>query len=428
MASIISAGTTSGTSLNLSADTSGQLELKTGSGSTTAITISSAQLTTIANDATISGLTVGKGLGSVVTNTAVGVSALGANTSGLANTAMGAAVMVSNTTGGYNSAYGRNALGTNTTGSNNTALGYNALVFGTTGGTNTAVGDSALFSNTTADNNTAVGYQAGFSNTTGTITTAIGRQALYANTTGTNNTALGYAMVSNTTGSNNTGIGLGALQSNTTASQNTALGKDAGYTITTGGNNICIGYQAGYGAVGLTTGSGNTLIGYGASTDAAADTNELVILAGTNTTPKGKGSNTGFIFVNNGSSFGGIYQGNNSASWTTTSDRRLKKNIVDNTTGLELINQIRVRNFEYRLPEEVTELDGSNAIDRTGVQLGVIAQEIAEVSSEFVKTESTGVMSVDSDNLTWYLINAVKELKAIVDAQAVRIAELEGAK
>jgi len=111
-----------------------------------------------------------------------------------------------------------------------------------------------------------------------------------------------------------------------------------------------------------------------------------------------------------------MYNGGNTSTWNTISDRRLKKNIVDNNTGLALINQIRIRNFEYRTEDEITELDKSNVIKKPGVQLGVIAQEIAEVSSEFVKTESTGVISVDPDNLTWYLINAVKELKAEVDS------------
>jgi len=48
MASIISAGTTSGTSLNLSGDTSGVLQLASN-GSTTALTISTAQVVTLAN-------------------------------------------------------------------------------------------------------------------------------------------------------------------------------------------------------------------------------------------------------------------------------------------------------------------------------------------------------------------------------------------
>jgi len=83
---------------------------------------------------------------------------------------------------------------------------------------------------------------------------------------------------------------------------------------------------------------------------------------------------------------------------------------------------VRVRNFEYRLPEEVTELDKHCAVPNTGVQLGVIAQELQAVLPDCVKTESTGVLSVDPDNLTWYLINAVKELKAELDALKAKVA------
>lgn len=43
MASIISAGTTSGTALNMTADTSGQLQLATGASATTAVTIDASQ-------------------------------------------------------------------------------------------------------------------------------------------------------------------------------------------------------------------------------------------------------------------------------------------------------------------------------------------------------------------------------------------------
>jgi len=132
---------------------------------------------------------------------------------------------------------------------------------------------------------------------------------------------------------------------------------------------------------------------------------------GANTT--GKGSATGFI----NPSSGGVYQGNNSSSWSTTSDRRLKKNIVDNNEGLDKITAIQVRNFEYRLPEEVdAELKPTDAVNRTGVQLGVIAQELQEVCPDCVKQESTGVLSVDSDNIFWHMINAIKELKAEVDS------------
>ena len=86
---------------------------------------------------------------------------------------------------------------------------------------------------------------------------------------------------------------------------------------------------------------------------------------------------------------------------------------------------MRVRNFEYRLPEEVEELDQTCAVPNKGVQLGVIAQELQAVLPDCVKTESTGVLSVDPDNLTWYMVNAIKDLKTLIDAQAAEIAELK---
>ena len=76
-----------------------------------------------------------------------------------------------------------------------------------------------------------------------------------------------------------------------------------------------------------------------------------------------------------------------------------------------------MRNFEYRLPEEVdAELKPTDAIQKEGVQLGVIAQELQAVLPDCVKTESTGVMSVNSDALMWHMINAIKELSAKITA------------
>ena len=82
------------------------------------------------------------------------------------------------------------------------------------------------------------------------------------------------------------------------------------------------------------------------------------------------------------------------------------------------LNQIQVRNFEYRTEDEIIDFDNpkSAVVEKEGQQLGVIAQELEKILPECVKTQSTGVKTVDSDNLTWYLINAVKELSAKVTA------------
>jgi hypothetical protein len=147
----------------------------------------------------------------------------------------------------------------------------------------------------------------------------------------------------------------------------------------------------------------------------------MVITSGTGGATS-KGGNTGYIVPGTG----GMYQGNNSASWSTTSDRRLKKNIVDNNTGLDAIKQVQVRNFEYKLADEITELPKENVINNKGIQLGVIAQEIQQVLPDMVKEESTGVLSVNPDNMTWYLVNAVKELSAKVEALQTEINAIKG--
>ena len=357
------------------------------------------------SDLTINGQTVGKGGGNVATNTAHGVSALQANTTAAQVTAFGYQAAYSQTNPDGNSAFGYQAMYSNATGANSVAIGRRAAYTATDLDNTVAVGAYSLTSNTTGDNNTAIGKDSLYSNTTASNNTAVGFQALYSS----NRTA--------DTAANNTAIGFQAGYSSTTSTTNTFIGIQAGFYNTTGNSNVMIGSNAGALSVNATTGDGNVYIGGGVRGSAAGNANEIVI--GYLTT--GKGSNTGFINPNGG----GVYQGNNSSSWSTTSDQRLKKNIVDNTDGLNKITAVRVRNFEYRLPEEVEELDQACAVPNTGVQLGVIAQELQAVVPECVKEESTGVLSVDPDNLTWYMVNAIKDLKAIVDAQATEIAELK---
>jgi len=209
-------------------------------GATTASTGAFTTLTS-SSDATLHGLTVGRGAGAVSTNTAVGASALVANTSGDTNTATGFQALTTNTSGASNTAYGVQALRFNTTGGANAAFGRGSLNANTTGGNNVAVGENALTSNTTASNNTAVGYQAGFSNTTGFGNVTIGSLAGYSGTTAQYQTVVGFGALQTSTGSNNTAIGIFALNAATTATNNTAIGPGAGSEITTGSKNTILG-------------------------------------------------------------------------------------------------------------------------------------------------------------------------------------------
>ena len=152
--------------------------------STGAVTIST-------GDLTVYGVTVGRGAGAIVNNTAVGNGALLANTTGGNNTANGFQALAANTTGGNNTANGLQALAANTTGINNTANGYQALLANTTGINNIANGFQALAANTTGASNVANGYQALLATTSGTTNTAIGNSAGSTNTTGANNSFIG---------------------------------------------------------------------------------------------------------------------------------------------------------------------------------------------------------------------------------------------
>jgi hypothetical protein len=168
-------------------------------------------LTVNTGDASIYGVRVGRGLGGISTNTALGNNALNTNTTGSNNTASGQSALYSNTTGYSNTAVGVSALYANTTGYSNVAYGVNALSVNTVGVQNTANGYASLYLNISGDNNTAHGFQALYSNTTGGTNTCYGYNAGNALTTGSNNTIIGS--IAGTAGLSNTVIiGAGATE------------------------------------------------------------------------------------------------------------------------------------------------------------------------------------------------------------------------
>jgi len=192
----------------------------------------SANLLYSGTDLTVYGIRVGRGGSAVSTNTAVGASALAANTSGADNTALGLNALAGNLSGINNTASGRFALTSNTTGTGNTGSGYSSLATNIAGNYNTASGGLSLFSNT-GSYNTAIGYDALNNNTTASYNTALGWSAGYANTTGAANTYIGIrAGVSANTASYNTFVGTGTTDG-------------AGATITTGGKNTILGGYTG---------------------------------------------------------------------------------------------------------------------------------------------------------------------------------------
>ncbi|MCC7240964.1 MAG: tail fiber domain-containing protein [Acidobacteria bacterium] len=165
------------------------------------------------------------GQGSTIPSvTALGGGALGVNTGG-GNTAVGMFALGSNTSGFSSTAMGTETLRSNITGDSNTAMGFQALRTSSTGRRNTAVGAYALYSATSAESNSALGAGALYYNQTGNSNVAVGRNALNQNMLGGSNTAVGSGALSNTTGAGNI-----------------AIGSDAGGNLTNGILNIAIGH------------------------------------------------------------------------------------------------------------------------------------------------------------------------------------------
>lgn len=188
---------------------------------------------TSSNDALINGIPIGKGLGSVATNIAIGQGAL-------ANFVAG--------TNSNNTAIGNNAMFSASSGNYNTAVGSGTLVRNGTGFQNTAIGSFAMFTNGSGSYNTAVGYSA-MQLSTGSFNTAIGNLAMPQNT-GSNNTVIGYqAMLNARSSVDNVSIGQNSLGTARNANYNVSIGSLSLYNASgtgfgTSSYNIAIGYEA----------------------------------------------------------------------------------------------------------------------------------------------------------------------------------------
>jgi hypothetical protein len=411
-------------------------------------------------DASISGLTVGKGGGAVSTNTAVGASALAVNSSGSSNTALGQNALLSNTTGLRTTAIGHNAgytqisadsnvfigdySGYQVTGNFNNSVGRNALYSACTGASNNAFGYSALFSNTSGANNVAIGDNALQANTTASNNTAVGYQAGYTNATGASQTFIGYlaGRTSNpSSGGQNIGVGNAALYSLTTGTSNTAIGPTSGYDITTGSKNTIIGgYSGNQGGLDIRTASnyivlsdgdgnprgvfdssGNFLVG---KTDSTNSTSGVQIYNSSGSTvgrinciKTASGAASALANYYSGTYVGGIDYSNTATSLVASSDERLKENIVEAPQALNKITSIEVVSYDWKH-------------DPTHVEYGFVAQRLNNVYPEAVivgdnNEEIEKTWGVEYGRLTPMLVKAIQELKQIVDTQAAEIAELK---
>jgi hypothetical protein len=366
---------------------------------------------TVTNDATINGVKVGEGGGSIATNTAVGAGALAANTTGANQTTIGYQAGFTNTTGGNFSAFGGQAGYTyNSTTENwgsvfvgfrsgqfTTSGNDNAFVGGfsgrnnTTGSYNVSLGASSLYSNTTANDNVAVGFQAAYTNTVGGQNICIGRAAGYAHNTGDGNVFIGYQAGTATTGSFNS----------------TFVGRGAGNAMTGGTKNTIIGaFTGNQGGLDIRTESNYIVLSDG-------DGNARLYISG--------GTNPNQLFAP------AVY------AWTTASAANVVVtgtggHLVRSTSALKYKTDIRdLESVDISLLRPVRYKSLCNGDDETKDHLGLIADEAATAGFEELVTRGAEgeVEGFQYERLTVVLLKAIQEQQTLITALTTRITALE---
>jgi len=305
-----------------------------------------------------------------------------------------------------NTAVGNGAGNKVTTGFSNTFLGSATGQEVTTGCCNIAIGVNAMTDlPTSSANNVAIGFRAlGVSTTANTGTVAIGMDAL------ANNTANG-----------NVGVGFQAGENNTSGEDNTYLGQFAGFTNITGNDNTFVGDYAGV----YVTGSQNTAVGSSAHADAGD--------AGlSNTTTVGYACNpTASNQVMLGNTSVTDLRCEDTSIAAISSDKRIKKNVVNNKLGLDFLNALRTVTYKKINPADwpaklkEARFKGKDADPRPKddeeTHHGMIAQEVKKVLDEQGisdwrgwREDPNGKQNLAYGALIMPLVKAVQELSAKV--------------
>lgn len=130
------------------------------------------------------------------------------------------------------------------------------------------------------------------------------------------------------------------------------------------------------------------------------------------------GTTTRYVnFINSSNAVAGYIQQNAATTvvYTASSDARLKTNITDSPSTLTIIDNIRVRSYDW--------IDGGSH-----TQFGFVAQELHSYVPDAVYPGSdvdSNPWTIDYGRLTPFLMKAVQELKAENDALKARVEALE---
>ena len=414
---------------------------------------------------TIMGGLAGDALTDADRNVAVGEQALTVDTLGSRSTALGWATLsaqnFTSATDSYNVGVGYFAGGSITTGlyntivgglagdsltdaDRNTAVGMQSLSADTQGSKSTAVGYAALgtqnFTSATDSHNTAVGNEAGVSVTTGLRNTLVGAEAGDGITTGSRNTAVGYQALSGAVddGQYNTCVGTASGLA-TTGEQNTFVGAydphtgGSGAQVTSGSKNTVLGsYNGNQDSLDIRTSDNNCILSDGdGNVKLWISSNRRTFIGGRSTNLAGAVNIAGeigasfkaisFSRTNGGSQVGSIVTNTSTTSYNTSSDYRLKENVVDMTGAIDRVKQLSPKRFNFII-------DADKTVD------GFLAHEAQTVIPESVSGEKDAVddngdidaQGIDQSKLVPLLTGALKEAIAKIETLEADVKALKG--
>ena len=105
-------------------------------------------------------------------------------------------------------------------------------------------------------------------------------------------------------------------------------------------------------------------------------------------------------------------------SWSAFSDQRLKQNIHPLPSNmLDRLLRLNAYTFEYK--EEAI----NKRLARAGEQIGLMAQEVAEVFPDWVEEDQEGYLYVTERGVTAIMVQALRELRAEKDRQLQALAD-----
>ncbi len=336
-----------------------------------------------------------------INNTAVGLNALTADTTGQYNVAVGSGALQNNTTGNFNMAIGTEALQQNNA-NFNLAIGFRVLFMNTTGNHLTGIGAAALRNNTTAGFNTAVGADALRETTIGEDNTAIGAEALSGNTSSEFNVAVGDSALTAFNGTTaadgaNTALGSIALVAETSGEENVAVGRRALESLVSGSNNTAVGWRAGDNYIGAE--SGNISIG-----------SDVTGVAGENNTTR-IGNITSTTFTTGGFF---LYEVNG-AIGVFTSSRKFKDDIKPIDKASETIYSLNPVTFRAKPQSDPSRPRG----------YGLIAEDVEKVNPDLVSHGEKDILTVRYESINAMLLNEFLKEHKKVEEQQTGMADLK---